>query len=407
MLLVLRRRFILAAMGSLLAVLLALLAAFNIANYVKIDRRINHTLHQIAENGGKLPKKPAGSGQKPADSASAEENYTTRYFVVSGDQTLEEQTLNLENVATVTDDEAQAYLQEVLASGRKYGFCGTGWSYKYYVASSDKDNYMVVFVYCYSKLESFRSALRISLLAGLGSYLIVFLLVFLLSKRIVKPFLVSMERQKQFITDASHEIKTPLGIISANNDVVALECGESEWTRSSAHQIRRLNSLVESMIVLTRLDEERPLPAPEPFDAAVTVQDVVTDFEAPALLAGKSFLTQAEPPLACLGDEAALRQLAVILVDNAVKYSPEGGVIRVCLSRCRRGLRLEVSNPCRPMDRETLSRLFDRFYRADSSRKSGGCGIGLSIAKRLAENHGWKLTALSPEPGEILFRAEL
>ena len=403
MLLVLRRRFLAASMGSLLAVLLVLLAVFNAVNFVQMEKRLDHTLRQIAENGGNLPHS-VKSSPKSAASGSAESHYSTRYFVVSGDGG-SELSYRLDNVSTVSTEEAGSYYRAALAAGNAYGFCGGDWAYRYYLTTSDSGS-TAVFLYCYPELGSFQTALTTSLLAGLGSYLAVFVLVFLLSKRIVRPFLTSMERQTQFITDASHEIKTPLGVISANNDVMALEYGDSEWTTSTRHQIRRLSNLVSSMICLTRLDEEQPLPAPETFDASSAVLDVLADFEGAARLAGKRFDAQLDSPLPCLGDEAALRQLTAILADNAVKYAPEGAPICVRLFKRRRHRVLEISNPCPAMDRETAARLFDRFYRQDASRKEGGYGIGLSIAKRLADNHRWRLTASLPEAGVIRFSAE-
>ena len=407
MLLVLRRRFLLASMGSLLAVILLLCTAFNVTNYLKLDRKLSSTLLKISQNDGKMPHPKASNAPKPESTAAVEAGYSTRYFVVTGSDTLQVKTYNLDNIATVTDDEAQAYLQEALSRGTKTGYCGDNSAYKFLVSKTSDGSYRVIFLYCYSELESFRTAMEISLIVCLGSYLIVFLLVFLLSKRIVKPFLVSMERQKQFITDASHEIKTPLGVLSANNDVLAMEYGENDWTRSSRGQIARLSELVSSMITLTRLDEEHPLPPSGPFDAAAALQDILDDFEAPARLAGKQILPQLESPLPCLSDEAAFHQLAVILMDNAVKYAPPSSSIKVRLSRRRRKALLEITNPCPSITRDSLGRLFDRFYRADTSRTGGGSGIGLSIARRLAENHRWRLTASIPEPGVLRFSAEI
>lgn len=407
MLLVLRRRFLLASMGALLAVLVLLCAAFNVTNYWKLERRLDATLQKISANDGKMPRPKTSSAPKPESKAAVEAGYSTRYFVVTDDDTLKVKTFNLDNIATVTDEEAQACLQEALGSGRDTGYCGENRAYKFLVTKTGSGTTRVIFLYCFPELESYRATMEISALVSAGSYLAVFLLVFLLSGRIVKPFLVSMERQKQFITDASHEIKTPLGVLAANNDVLAMEYGENDWTRSSRGQIARLSGLVTGMITLTRLDEEHPLPPAAPFDAAAALRDMLDDFEAPARMADKRIERRLESPLPCLGDEAAFRQLAVILLDNAVKYAPAGSAIDVRLSRRRKKPLLEITNACEPMDRDTLGRLFDRFYRQDASRAGGGSGIGLSIARRLAENHRWRLTASIPEPGLLRFTAEL
>lgn len=399
-----QRRFIFAVMGSLLAVFLVLIAGINAVNYRRTVQREDASLESIAENGGVLPKDPpksAGDGSGGKD----EGQFELRYFTITGSQSREQQDLYLANIATVSADEARGYLENALNGGRKYGYVG---NYRYYAADTG-DDYMVVFMYCGKELQAVRATLRISVLVGLVSYLAVLLLVLFSSKRIMKPFIANVEKQKQFITDASHEIRTPLGIISANNDVLTMQYGENEWLDSSRRQTERLSGLVDEMIALSRLDEETPAPAKEVFCFSDAVLDVAADFEGRARAAGKRFdLEDVETDISLRGDEAALRRLVSILLDNALKYSDEGAAVTIRLFRRRKTAVLEVSNPCAGLDAKNLGRLFDRFYRADLSRaENGGYGLGLSIAQGLAESHGGKLSARSPDGRSVTFAAEL
>ena len=172
--------------------LVLLCAAFNVTNYWKLERRLDATLQKISVNDGKMPRPKSSSAPKPESKAAVEAGYSTRYFVVTDDDTLKVKTFNLDNIATVTDEEAQACLQEALGSGRDTGYCGENRAYKFLVTKTGSGATRVIFLYCFPELESYRATMEISALVSVGSYLAVFLLVFLLSGRIVKPFLVSM-----------------------------------------------------------------------------------------------------------------------------------------------------------------------------------------------------------------------
>ncbi len=397
----LQRKFIFAAMGSLLIVLTVLLVSINLINLDRVNNRLDDRLRLIAENGGQFP---GGEFGGRTGDMTEETRYETRYFVVKNGQSPEEQSYYLDNITSVTNEDAREYLREVLESGRVFGYRD---NYRFYVADTSHESYMVVFLYCRNDIQLLRSMLRITLLVGLIGFMAVLWLVILFSGRLIRPILRGMERQKQFITDASHEIKTPLGIISANNDVLAIEYGDSEWLDSTRCQTERLNSLVNGMVELL-LNEERKLPPPEDFCVGDALLDVAADFETAARMAGKSFLVNVPPGVCVRGDEAALRQLLAILLDNAVRYSDEGAVIEVMLRRKRRRVLLEVSNPCEGLDMERLDRLFDRFYRGDASRSGKrGHGIGLSIAKGLAESRRWKLSVSEKSGGLIAFTLEL
>ena len=216
-----------------------------------------------------------------------------------------------------------------------------------------------------------------------------------MSGHAVSPVVESLEKQKRFITDAGHELKTPLAVISANIDVLEIESGKSEWTISIKNQIKRLNDLIKNLLTLARMDEENLHPVFSDFNLSKAIFDCANSFSAVAESKNKKYDLDIQENITFLGDQNAINQLASLLIDNAMKYSSENGHVRVLLSKEKNSIRFEVSNNCDIMPSGNLNRLFDRFYRADSSRnrETGGYGIGLSVAKAIAQSHGGDIVA--------------
>ena len=215
----------------------------------------------------------------------------------------------------------------------------------------------------------------------------------LLARRAIAPTATGIERQKQFVTNAGHELKTPLAIIQANTEALELFNGENKWTRNIKAQTVRLNGLMQNLLTLSRMDETGLHMELKPFPFAGLVREVWENFAASA--EARNIAVRLEPGdegLSVLGNRDSLAQLLSILFDNAVKYTPRGGQIMIRTGTGRDQVVFTQSNTLSPQSREdgTLredpERLFDRFYRADAdrSRKKGGYGIGLSAAKAIA-----------------------
>jgi signal transduction histidine kinase len=232
-----------------------------------------------------------------------------------------------------------------------------------------------------------------------------FALVSVFSKKAIKPIIESMEKQKQFITDAGHEIKTPLAIISANADVLELTGGDSEWITSIRNQITRLDKLVKNLLTLSKIDEGNIKMVFTDFDLSKAVFETAGAFEAIAETQKKKFQMELQPGLKYHGDESSIQQLISTLVDNALKYSNVEGSIKISLNATKKGAKLEVFNTADEIDKANLDKLFGRFYRADSSRSrdTGGYGIGLSIAKSIVEAHHGKISVKSDDGKSICF----
>ena len=225
-----------------------------------------------------------------------------------------------------------------------------------------------------------------------------FALITFFSGRIIRPILDAYEKQKRFITDASHEIKTPLTIISADTDVLEMEYGGSEWLSDIRAQTRRLAGLTNELVTLSRMEEPDYKLSLLEFSVSDAVSETAANFQALAQAQGKKLILKVPPMLTLTGNEKSIRQLVGILMDNALKFSPEETDILLVLEKQSRGLRLSVTNLSdTEIPKEHLNLLFDRFYRTDPSRNSdsGGHGIGLSVAKAIVTAHGGKIQASS------------
>ncbi len=325
------------------------------------------------------------------DRRSAEMPYQSRYFWVRTDAAGAVTETNLMHIASVTETEASEYAAAVLSEGKEKSFYH---SYRYEIVTKDSGEKLIVFVDMSSQLINIYKLLGQSLLVGLFALIAMFLLVFLFSGQAVAPVVESLEKQKRFITDAGHELKTPLAVISANVDVLELESGKNEWTSSIRNQIKRMNSLVKNLLTLSRMDEERMRVVFSDFNMSDTIKETAASFQAVAESKDKKYQIDIEDDIHLTGDKNSINQLASLLLDNAIKYSSEKGSIHIMLTK-EKNIVLEVSNTCDSIPSGNLDRLFDRFYRADSSRarESGGYGIGLSVARAIATSHGGTIEA--------------
>ncbi|MCM1283234.1 MAG: HAMP domain-containing histidine kinase [Muribaculaceae bacterium] len=408
----LRRNFIAVAMCSITLVLVTIIAAINVANYHDVCKNADQRILMISENGGVFPKEPAiaspperpaaPSMEKPGHTLSAEAFFDTRYFTVtlSGDGSV--LTVNTGKIAAITTSEASDYALLLWRRHKEKGFLE---DYRYQAVAVSTDSgeaaSMYIFLYAGRELDTFRTFLLSSVAVSLLGLLLVLLLVVYFSKRALAPVVESYEKQKRFITDASHELKTPLTIIDANTEVLEMTSGESQWTKSTRNQVARLTALTEKLVLLSRMDEEAKGPEHLRFPLSDAVLDVAEPFCTLAASKEKTLSLDVQPDVTIKGDEAALRQLVSLLLDNAVKYTPANGwiVLTLCHGSKNRGAVLTVTNSAEPMQPGRHEELFERFYRPDASRnsKAGGFGLGLSVAHAIVNSHKGKITAKSED----------
>lgn len=390
----LRQKLIIVAMSSVIVVLVAIMGIINVVSYQNISHGADELLSVLAANGGAFPKpdKPHDKDKKPPR-MSPEAPYETRYFTALLDSEGAIIATNTGFIAAITTEEAADYAKKAFSGGKNSGFDG---NYKYSAVPYNGET-LIVFLDCSRDLATFRSFLATSALVSFVGIAAVFLLVLIFSKAAVKPIAQSYEKQKRFITDAGHEIKTPLTIIGANTEVLELEGGENEWTRSIKGQVGRLTALTADLIALSRMDEENSPLQMTDFSLSDAVMETMEGFAALAKSRGKALTLQVESGISYHGNESAIRQLVSILGDNALKYASDA--ITISLQRQHKNSRLCFYNAVEEIKCGNLDVLFERFYRRDSSRNSetGGHGIGLSVAKAIATAHKGRITAESPD----------
>ena len=426
----LRRKFIVAAIIAVFLVLLVLIGSINVLNYRSLVSEADGTLQILAENKGFFPQQMFREPDRPADPAappdtalppaeeawggffgpqrggSRELAYQSRYFAAwfADDGALSR--LNLDSLASLTEEEALTLAENVYASGKDRGFAG---EYRCCRTSCDGET-LLLFLNCERELSTFRTFLYASVGISLVGTLAVFLLLLLFSGRIVRPIAESYEKQKQFITDAGHELKTPITIIRADADVLQSELDEeNEWITDIRRQTSRLAELTSDLIYLSKMEEENAALPMQELSLSELVDETARSFQALAFSKGRVFSSSVAPDLHVSGDEKALAKLVSILLDNAMKYSPEGGTVELRLDQIGKAARLSVKNSSAPMEKGSADRLFERFAREDRSRnsESGGFGLGLAIAKAVTEAHRGKIHAQSEDGASLTVTAEL
>lgn len=428
----LRKKFTIIAMCSMFLVLATIMTGLNIANFMGITHDADHLITMIAENDGTFPQPPSGKEQEkndippnekdhsasgtskandnmkpparpelpenndmPPEGITAESPYNTRFFTVWLDADGKVTSTHLDNIAAISESEAKDYAQNIFHTKNKKGFYH---SYRYQNIATDS-GHMIIFLDRQNELSTFNNNIITSISASAAGLIAVFILVMIFSKIVFRPVEESYQKQKRFITDASHEIKTPLTIIDANLEVVEMLHEESEWTKSIRNQVKRLSSLTKQLVMLSKLEEKSEIAEKDKFCLSELVEESVQSFSALVLTGDKELETNIESDIYYTGDEKAISQLAGILIDNAIKYSTPESTILISLKKQKRKIRLEVWNEAEGLPKGNLDVLFERFYRLDSSRNSetGGSGIGLSVAHAIVESHKGHITANSAD----------
>lgn len=402
----LRRKFILVAMGAVTVVLTLIIAGINIVNYSHVckmaDARLDYILagkdgidwgdESKAEpaNGKDAGDSQAGVRIRHFEGMTAESPFDTRYFTVTIDAG-QVADVNTARIAAVGAKRAASIAARLHAKGWTSGFSG---NYRYTTDVQD-DEITYVFVDCSRELASFHSFLSASVAISCIGWLAVLAIVTVASGAVIRPMVESYSKQKRFITDASHEIKTPLAVIDAANEVQEIESGESEWTQSIHEQVARLTALTERLVFLARMDEGSAGFTMASIDLSEAVDKAAAPFESVAVSRGKRLSMSVATGVRAHADAPVVTQVVELLLDNATRYASEGSVIELSLRAVSRGAgkgsaELVVSNAVDELPEGDLDRLFDRFYRADVSRssKTGGSGVGLSVVRAIAEAHG-------------------
>lgn len=405
----LQRRFVAAAMIAITGLILLMLGAINTANLVTTSQRLDRTLELLCDTGGMPPaQKPSPEGGpfpfggREGRREGNDISMSSSFFVVRFGSGGEPVFVDVSRAYNVTEDEAVELARNAAARGEARGEYGM---YRYLVREWPGHGTASVFLDASGEGRSFWRVLFLSAGVGLGCWGIMLAFVMLLSKRAIRPIAENIERQKQFVTNAGHEIKTPLAIIQSNAEALELYTGESKWSRNIKEQTARLGGLVKDLLLLARMDEGAVRAEPACFSLSELVGHSIEEFSQPMEARKLALKADIPPDVAVNADREQIRQLVSILLDNAVKYSAEDGGIAVTIEKNDRQVKLHVQNTCAELPQAPPDKLFDRFYRADAARtqKSGGYGIGLSVAKSLAAANRAGISAKYIQPDTVCF----
>lgn len=403
----LRRKFIKICILSFIAVFIVLFLSILLVTTVQTNRSLDMLADVVSSNNGTFPQwnkfNDAPNPPPMPNGLNMESPFTTRFFTVRFDSDGNVLSADIQSIASVSRDEAIAYAEKALERPNQRGWVGD-FRYKRYDTASGK---AVVFINGLSSRQSSRQFMLAASLVFAASSIVIIFLVILISRKAVKPAAESYEKQKQFITDANHELKTPLTLIRTNLDIMETEMGANEWLADIREEARIMTELVNRLVSLARMDEENTKLPKETFSLSEVVLDTVSAFAPHINRQHKKLVTEIPDDIPYHGNEAAIRQLISILMDNAVEYCDPDGVIAVTLRGGKHPAVL-VDNTYTAVDSIELERLFDRFYRADKARTyGGGFGIGLSIAKAIVEKHHGEIRAFSFGGTMIRFQASL
>lgn len=399
----LKLRFIVLAMISLFVLLSVIVAGMNIINYSTVVAEADEILSLLSENNGAFPDrfiKPPPNHNMPKH-FSPETPYESRYFSVLISDTGETIKAETERIISVDEETAKSYAKAVIANGNASGFTD---DYRYNVINT-RNGKRITFLDCGRKLQAFNSFMLASIFMSAVGFIAVSAVIIILSGKIIKPVAESYEKQKRFITDAGHELKTPLTIINANVALLEADPEDTDCLCDIKQQSERLAALTNNLVYLAKLDEKENAIEKVELPFSDIMSETVSSFRAIAQAQNKELVCNIQPLLSIKGNHTALQQLVTILADNALKYSPENSSIEIALKKRNRNIELTVSNTSvSPVKKENLPHIFDRFYRTDSSRNSetGGHGIGLSVAQKIVEVHNGKISAATTEGSDFI-----
>lgn len=452
----LKKRFIILAMAALAILLAVIVAGMNIINYEKVVSDADERIEVIEENYGKIIGGPGGGfmpqgdmftdddpddeddydfddvfdtddgpffgrGGEKGPSMSRDEAEESRFFMATVGMDGEIQQVNIDRISSVDEKEAMSYAKEALSSGKDEGFIG---EFRYSI-KDDGPGERITFLDCGRVLESFRNFLKYSILMSLAGLVVMFAVITYFAGRIVRPVAESYEKQKRFITDAGHEIKTPLAIIKANVDLMDMELDKKRIDKAELKenlgdinsQVDRLTGLTNDLVYLSRMEESESSLVMTEVPLSDIVSDTVSSFRPLAGEQDKAIWDDIEPMVSVQGSTKELEKLLSIILENAIKYSPSAAgeesaapLIRVTLKKEGKNAVIEVSNPtAEEVTNEGLAHVFERFYRTDSSRNSqtGGHGIGLSMASAIVSAHKGKIAAHTTDGHDFIITASI
>lgn len=376
------------------------------------NRQADQITAMISENNGTVPQlkdykqqqKNSQAFERYFNNYNEDSSYRTRFFRVFLDEDKKVTNVNMDHIAAVDEKKAVRMTKIAMLRRGKVGLVG---SYRYRKEYKDGQVRSIIFLDCKENQSFYHLAVTITITVSTLLTCLITVIFAIASKRAVRPFEINSNRQKQFITDASHELKTPLAIISANAEVLQYKGDGNEWTQNIIDQTKHMGKLINQLLVLAKLDEVQEKSEKQEADLKMLLEETIEPFEEVATQKKVTLKLHLEEGVTIRVNREQIAQLVSILTENAAKYVNDGGKIVWRLTKTQHGAVLVVKNTTEKELPDT-KRMFDRFYRSDSSRssKTGGQGIGLSIAKKIVDSHKGSITAKAGD-GMVTFRVSL
>ena len=376
------------------------------------NRQADQITAMISENNGTVPQlkdykqqqKNSQAFERYFNNYNEDSSYRTRFFRIFLDEDKKVTNVNMDHIAAVDVKKAVRMTKMAMLRRGKVGLVG---SYRYRKEYKDSQVRSIIFLDCKENQSFYHLAVTITITVSTLLTCLITVIFAIASKRAVRPFEINSNRQKQFITDASHELKTPLAIISANAEVLQYKGDGNEWTQNIIDQTKHMGKLINQLLVLAKLDEVQEKSEKQEADLKLLLEETIEPFEEVATQKKVTLKLHLEEGVTIRVNREQIAQLVSILTENAAKYVNDGGKIVWRLTKTQHGAVLVVKNTTEK-DLPDTKRMFDRFYRSDSSRssKTGGQGIGLSIAKKIVDSHKGSITAKAGD-GMVTFRVSL
>ena len=409
----LQKKFVFTAMLAVSILLLILLGTINVVNIVMVRTETNKTLSMISEADGNFDHiQPPPSSAPPSDfriepKDERDKFLSSNFFIVKLDGNGQIVFTDVSRTSLVEEAKAEALALSVLDAGTSTGKVG---KYRYQIGISKRGNETVI-VFLDASEEIFSYVRVLFLSGGIGIICWIFMLfvVMFLSKKAIRPIAENIEKQKQFVTNAGHEIKTPLAIILANTEAMELYHGENKWSKNIREQTIRLNGLMKNLLLLAKMDEGSAEIIKTEISLSALLTENVQYFTEPLKLRNITLQTEIQPNVIIKANKEQMLQLISILLDNASKYTNDNGTVFVYLQKNEKRVKFQIKNSCEKLPDTPPDKLFDRFYREDKARtqKTGGYGIGLSVARSIAEANRGSITAEYENPNFVSFTVKL
>lgn len=404
-------KFIGITLGAISLVLALILGILNLCIYGAILYDADADIKQIRERRGFIYNSPADDfySQKPdinmLEGMSGGNKVSYMYVRINNVNTSAPPFITTNMSDSYSADDIYKIAGHLIQSGIDKGF----YMDMMYEITDDGLNTVVILIDLSADLSFLVSLFKISVIITVLSLVVVFVFSYFLSRWAIKPVKTALDNQRRFISDASHELKTPLAVISANADVLEAEIGVNKWLSNIKQQSDVMSDLVFDLLDLAKMDETGESLIYSEFDLSNVVLSKTLEFECTAFEAGKVFEQNITENIRCKANEDAIKHLVTILIDNAIKHSDENGIVRVTLTTAGNKKIFQVYNTGNGIRSSEKDKIFNRFYRSDESRskETGGYGLGLSIAKAIVDAHKGTITVDGEENKWISFTVVL